>query len=91
MISQSTLIDRLKINGSLARVAIAHMEREGQIKRIIHHHGQLVYSEFFAELSISFRTLISFAPQLVHLARTKRSLQIQTMFHCTLSKHAASM
>ena len=47
MISQSTLIDRLKINGSLARVAIRHLERDGQIKRIIHHHGQLVYSECF--------------------------------------------
>jgi small subunit ribosomal protein S25e len=44
MISQSTLIDRMKINGSLARVAIRHLEREGQIKRIIHHHGQLVYT-----------------------------------------------
>lgn len=46
MISQSTLIDRMKINGSLARVAIQHLEREGQIKRLIHHNGQLVYSEF---------------------------------------------
>ena len=45
MISQSVLIDRMKINGSLARVAIRHLEREGQIKRIVHHHGQLVYSE----------------------------------------------
>ncbi|UZJ56590.1 hypothetical protein CBS101457_005910 [Exobasidium rhododendri] len=44
MISQSTLIDRMKINGSVARVAIRHLEREGSIKRIIHHHGQLVYT-----------------------------------------------
>ncbi|KDN53113.1 hypothetical protein K437DRAFT_116506 [Tilletiaria anomala UBC 951] len=44
MISQSTLIDRLKVNGSLARRAIRHLEKEGQIKRIIHHHGQLVYT-----------------------------------------------
>lgn len=44
MISQSVLIDRMKINGSLARVAINHLEREGQIKRIIHHHGQRVYT-----------------------------------------------
>ena len=44
MISQSTLIDRMKINGSLARVAIRHLEREGQIKRIVHHHGQLIYT-----------------------------------------------
>lgn len=44
MISQSTLIDRMKINGSVARVAIRHLEKEGTIKRIIHHHGQLVYT-----------------------------------------------
>ncbi|PWN90733.1 ribosomal protein S25 [Acaromyces ingoldii] len=49
MISQSTLIDRMKINGSLARVAIRHLEREGQIRRIIHHHGQLVYTRASAE------------------------------------------
>lgn len=45
MISQSVLIDRMKINGSLARVAIQHLVREGQIKKVIHHHGQLVYSK----------------------------------------------
>lgn len=44
MISQSVLIDRMKINGSLARVAIRHLEREGLIKRIVHHRGQLVYT-----------------------------------------------
>ncbi|PWN46403.1 ribosomal protein S25 [Ceraceosorus guamensis] len=44
MISQSTLIDRMKINGSLARVAIQHLVREGQIKKVIHHRGQLVYT-----------------------------------------------
>ncbi|KAH9472807.1 hypothetical protein MJO28_001332 [Puccinia striiformis f. sp. tritici] len=44
MISQSVLIDRMKINGSLARVAIQHLEREGLIKRIVHHRGQLVYT-----------------------------------------------
>ncbi|KAI3623544.1 RPS25B [Malassezia furfur] len=44
MITPSVLIDRLKINGSLARVAIRHFAREGQIKPLIHHHGQLVYT-----------------------------------------------
>ncbi|KAJ3476467.1 hypothetical protein NLI96_g11138 [Meripilus lineatus] len=43
-ISQSILIERLKINGSLARVAIRHLEKEGQIKRIVHHSSQLIYS-----------------------------------------------
>ncbi|KIK65748.1 hypothetical protein GYMLUDRAFT_39261 [Collybiopsis luxurians FD-317 M1] len=44
MISQSSLIERLKINGSLARLAIKHLEKEGQIKRIVHHSAQLVYT-----------------------------------------------
>ncbi|TFK43051.1 ribosomal protein S25 [Crucibulum laeve] len=43
-ISQSILIERLKINGSLARVAIRHLEKEGQIKRIVHHSAQLIYT-----------------------------------------------
>ncbi|KAF8730492.1 hypothetical protein AX14_005500 [Amanita brunnescens Koide BX004] len=43
-ISQSILIERLKINGSLARVAISHLEKEGQIRRIVHHSRQLVYT-----------------------------------------------
>ncbi|KIJ70597.1 hypothetical protein HYDPIDRAFT_35959 [Hydnomerulius pinastri MD-312] len=43
-ISQSILIERLKVNGSLARVAIRHLEKEGLIKRIVHHSGQLIYT-----------------------------------------------
>ncbi|KAG8737135.1 hypothetical protein FRC10_008557 [Ceratobasidium sp. 414] len=43
-ISQSILIERLKINGSLARVAIRQLAKEGQIKKIVHHNGQLIYT-----------------------------------------------
>ncbi|KAF9004764.1 ribosomal protein S25 [Cyathus striatus] len=43
-ISQSILIERLKVNGSLARIAIRHLEKEGHIKRIVHHSAQLIYS-----------------------------------------------
>ncbi|PPQ94199.1 hypothetical protein CVT25_006853 [Psilocybe cyanescens] len=43
-ISQSILIERLKINGSLARVAITHLERDKLIKRIVHHSAQLIYT-----------------------------------------------
>ncbi|KAJ3915941.1 ribosomal protein S25, partial [Lentinula edodes] len=46
MISVSTLIDRLKVNGSLARRAIQHLEKEGHIKRIVHHSRQLIYSAY---------------------------------------------
>lgn len=44
LISQSILIERLKINGSLARLAIRHLEKEGAIKCIVRHHSQLIYS-----------------------------------------------
>ncbi|TFK56221.1 ribosomal protein S25 [Heliocybe sulcata] len=43
-ISQSILIERLRVNGSLARRAIRHLEKEGLIKRIVHHSGQLIYT-----------------------------------------------
>ncbi|KAH9483090.1 40S ribosomal protein S25 [Psilocybe cubensis] len=43
-VSQSILIERLKINGSLARVAIRHLERDKLIKRIVHHSAQLIYT-----------------------------------------------
>ena len=45
-ISQSILIERLKVNGSLARIAIRHMEKEGHIKPIVHHSAQLIYSVY---------------------------------------------
>ncbi|ORY34894.1 ribosomal protein S25 [Naematelia encephala] len=44
VISQSTLIDRMKIGGALARRAIAHLEKEGLIKRVVHHRAQLIYT-----------------------------------------------
>ncbi|GAA6051419.1 hypothetical protein NBRC10513_000386 [Rhodotorula toruloides] len=49
MISQSVLIERMKINGSLARVAIAHLEKEGLIKPVIRHRAQLVYTRTTSE------------------------------------------
>jgi small subunit ribosomal protein S25e len=49
-ISQSILIERLMIIGSLARIAIRHLEKEGTIKRIVHHHGQLIYSTYKARI-----------------------------------------
>lgn len=48
LISQSILIDRMKINGSLARRAIAYLEKEGLIKRVVHHHAQLIYTRAIA-------------------------------------------
>jgi small subunit ribosomal protein S25e len=44
VITTSSIVDRMKVNGSLARRAIAHLESEGLIKRVIHHNGQLLYT-----------------------------------------------
>jgi small subunit ribosomal protein S25e len=42
-ISVSILVDRMKIGGSLARVAIKHLENEGLIKPVSKHATQLIY------------------------------------------------
>ncbi|ODV59378.1 40S ribosomal protein eS25 [Ascoidea rubescens DSM 1968] len=43
-ISVSVLVDRLKIGGSIARVAIKQLENEGVIKPISRHSTQLIYA-----------------------------------------------
>ncbi|KAI8981501.1 ribosomal protein S25 [Pilobolus umbonatus] len=43
-ISQSVLCDRLKLNGSLARIAIKELEAQGLIKPISRHHAQVIYT-----------------------------------------------
>jgi small subunit ribosomal protein S25e len=44
LVTTSALVERLKINGSLARAAIAELEGKGVIRRISHHSSQLVYT-----------------------------------------------
>ncbi|KAL7334914.1 40S ribosomal protein S25 [Mucor circinelloides] len=44
LISQSVLVDRLKLNGSLARIAIRELEAQGLIKAISRHHSQVIYT-----------------------------------------------
>jgi len=58
-ISQSVLVDRLRLNGSLARVAIRELEDQGVIRRITRHASQVIYSKympctFILPLSITF-------------------------------------
>ncbi|KAJ2956863.1 hypothetical protein NQZ79_g7358 [Umbelopsis isabellina] len=43
-ISQSVLVDRLRLNGSLARVAIRELEEQGVIRRISRHASQVIYT-----------------------------------------------
>lgn len=43
-ISVSVLVDRLKIGGSVARVALRQLEREGTIKAVSTHATQQIYT-----------------------------------------------
>ena len=44
LITPSALVERLKINGSLARAAIKELENDEQIKRVSYHHSQWIYT-----------------------------------------------
>lgn len=44
LITPSSLIERLKVNGSVARDVIKKLEKDGKIRRVVHHHSQLIYS-----------------------------------------------
>ncbi|SGZ51664.1 CIC11C00000005432 [Sungouiella intermedia] len=43
-VSVSVLVDRLKIGGSLARVALRQLESDGVIKPIVKHSKQAIYT-----------------------------------------------
>jgi len=44
LITVATLVDRLKINGSLARTCLADLEEKGQIKKVVGHSKLSIYS-----------------------------------------------
>jgi small subunit ribosomal protein S25e len=44
LITVATLVDRLKINGSLARKALSDLEEKGQIKKVVGHSKMNIYS-----------------------------------------------
>ena len=46
LITVATLVDRLKINGSLARKALGDLEEKGQIKKVVGHSKLSIYSEY---------------------------------------------
>ena len=43
-LSVSVMVDRFKLGGSLARVALKHLENEGIIKPISKHSTQAIYT-----------------------------------------------
>jgi len=44
LITPSALVERLKINGSLARAACKYLAAEGKIATIEQHHGQMIFT-----------------------------------------------
>ncbi|PSN74972.1 putative 40S ribosomal protein S25 [Corynespora cassiicola Philippines] len=44
LITVATLVDRLKINGSLARRALADLEEKGLIKKVVGHSKCSIYT-----------------------------------------------
>ncbi|RUP22911.1 S25 ribosomal protein-domain-containing protein, partial [Jimgerdemannia flammicorona] len=46
LVTPSVLVDRLRLNGSLARIAIRELEAKGLIRKITSHSSQMIYSTF---------------------------------------------
>ena len=46
LITVAVLVDRLKINGSLARRALNDLEERGVIKKVVAHSAGNIYSEY---------------------------------------------
>ncbi|KAJ5332632.1 40S ribosomal protein S25 [Elasticomyces elasticus] len=44
LITVATLVDRLKINGSLARQALNDLEANGQVKKVVGHSSLSIYT-----------------------------------------------
>ncbi|KAG4301818.1 hypothetical protein PCANB_002079 [Pneumocystis canis] len=49
LVTVSVLVDRLKINGSLARKALTTLSEQGIIKKVDHHHAQAIYTRATAD------------------------------------------
>ena len=47
LVTVATLVDRLKINGSLARRCLKDLEEKGQIKPVVTHSKMKIYSMCF--------------------------------------------
>nr|POE86500.1 40s ribosomal protein s25 [Quercus suber] len=44
LVTVAVLVDRLKINGSLARRALADLEEKGQIRKVVSHNSGNIYT-----------------------------------------------
>ena len=57
LVSVAVLVDRLKINGSLARRALADLEAQGTIKKVVGHSKCTIYSMWIHIKRTSVRIL----------------------------------
>ena len=75
LITVATLVDRLKINGSLARRCLADLEEKGQIKKVVGHSKLSIYSTSLIPLRTLEHFLLTLLTQLVRsLLRNKGSI-----------------
>ncbi|KAJ2003872.1 40S ribosomal protein S25 [Coemansia sp. RSA 2322] len=51
LITPSVLVDRLRINGSLARRALRELETRGSIRLVSAHNAQLIYTRATAPVT----------------------------------------
>jgi small subunit ribosomal protein S25e len=58
LVTPSVLVDRLRVNGSLARVAIRELEEKGLIRKISTHGSQLIYSTLFCLFIFEFTIFV---------------------------------
>lgn len=58
----ATLVDRLKINGSLARRCLKDLEEKGQIKQVVGHSKMKIYSTLRAVQVIAQGQLLTRMP-----------------------------
>jgi len=56
LITVATLVDRMKINGSVARRALKDLEDRGVIRKVVSHARLTVYSTFIAHFSGAVRS-----------------------------------
>lgn len=58
LVTVATLVDRLKVNGSLARKCLKDLEEKGQIKAVVTHSKMKIYSTFFSHHSRTIETAL---------------------------------
>jgi hypothetical protein len=66
LITVAVLVDRMKINGSVARRCLVDLEEKGMIKKVVAHSKLSIYSMFSA-LDVILRQTDSNKQQLVQL------------------------